>query len=56
MHIALKDLGLERIWVVYPGGDRYPMHERIEALPLREIHRISAEALGKGSLTVKTKR
>lgn len=56
MHIALKDLSLERIWVVYPGEDSYPMHERIEALPLREIHRISAEALGKGSLTVKTKR
>jgi len=53
MHIALKDLSLERIWVVYPGEDRYPMHERIEALPLREIHRISAEALGKGTLRLK---
>lgn len=37
MHIALQDLGLERIWVVYPGTDRYPMHDRIEALPLRQI-------------------
>jgi len=43
MHIALQDLGLERIWVVYPGTDRYPMHDRIEALPLRQIYQACAE-------------
>lgn len=36
MHIALQDLGLERIWIIYPGNDRYRLHERIEALPLRQ--------------------
>ncbi len=35
MHIALEDLGLERLFVVYPGVERYALGERIEALPLR---------------------
>lgn len=37
MHIALDDLGLEHLWVVYPGARRYPMTEKITALPLPEI-------------------
>jgi hypothetical protein len=37
MHVALKDLGLHRLWVVYPGASRYPLTERIEAVPLAEI-------------------
>lgn len=37
MHIAVADLGLEHLWVVYPGRERYPLAERITALPLREI-------------------
>ena len=45
MHIALQDLGLERIWVVYPGTDRYPMHDRIEALPLRQIYQACPELI-----------
>ncbi len=38
MHIVLDDLKLEHLWVVYPGTLRYPMTEKITALPLREIH------------------
>lgn len=34
MHIALQDLKLDRLYVVYPGGRRFPMGERIEAVPL----------------------
>ncbi len=37
MHIALEDLGLERLFVVYPGVERYALGERIEALPLRGL-------------------
>jgi len=37
MHVALADLKLEHLWVVYPGTLRYPMTEKITALPLREI-------------------
>jgi len=34
MHVALDDLGLEHLWVVYPGRDIFPMHPKITALPL----------------------
>lgn len=37
LHVALADLGLERAFVVYPGAERYPLHERVEALPLRTM-------------------
>ena len=37
MHIALEDLKLEHLWVVYPGTLRYEIAEKITALPLREI-------------------
>jgi len=36
MHIALKDLKLRRLHVVYPGTHRFPMADRIEAIPLAE--------------------
>jgi len=34
MRIALKDLHLERLAVVYPGPDRYAIAEQVEAVPL----------------------
>ena len=34
MHGALRDLKLEHLWVVYPGAKRYPITDRITALPL----------------------
>lgn len=34
MRIAIKDLNLDHLWVVYPGKDQYPMDERISTLPL----------------------
>lgn len=37
MRIAMNDLGLERIVVLYPGGKRYPLGERIEAVPLATL-------------------
>ena len=37
MHVALEDLKMERIWVIYPGTRRYEMDEKITALPLRDI-------------------
>jgi predicted AAA+ superfamily ATPase len=36
MHIAIKDLGLEHLWVIYPGDMRYPLDDKITALPLSE--------------------
>jgi predicted AAA+ superfamily ATPase len=37
IRIALDDLGLERVAVVYPGGKRYPIADRVEAVPLSEL-------------------
>jgi len=36
MRVALKDLKLQRISVVYPGTKRYSISPEIEAVPLRE--------------------
>ncbi len=37
VRIALEDLGLERVVVVYPGERRYAVAERVEAAPLEEL-------------------
>jgi uncharacterized protein len=34
MDIALQDLSLDALYVIYPGTARYPLAERVEALPL----------------------
>ena len=35
--IALTDLKLDCAFVVYPGATRYPLADRVEAIPLAEI-------------------
>lgn len=37
IRIAMEDLGLERIAVLYPGSKRYPLAERVEAVPLASL-------------------
>ena len=37
MRIALEDLALERLYVVYPGDQRYQLDEKILVVPLGEI-------------------
>lgn len=37
MTIALQDLGLEKIWVVYPGDLTFPLGDKIEALGYQQI-------------------
>lgn len=37
MRIALEDLGLERVAVVYPGAKRYPLSEQVEVVPLATL-------------------
>jgi uncharacterized protein len=41
MHIALADLALEHLWVVYPGQARFPLAERITAIPLSDVPRLN---------------
>lgn len=42
MRIAMQDLKLERLWVVYPGQTGYPMDEKIECVPLAQLQQIRA--------------
>jgi len=37
MRIALDDLALDHLWIIYPGQHAYPVHEQITVWPLREI-------------------
>jgi len=37
IRIALQDLELERVAVVYPGAKRYPLGDRVEAVPLHTL-------------------
>ena len=37
MRIVIDDLGLEHLWVIYPGDLEYPLTQDITALPLKKI-------------------
>ncbi|MCK5523443.1 MAG: ATP-binding protein [Thiomargarita sp.] len=37
MRSALTSLNLEKLWVIYPGNTKYPIHEQIEVLPLKDV-------------------
>jgi uncharacterized protein len=34
MRAALADLRLDKLWVIYPGEQRYTLHQRVTVLPL----------------------
>ena len=42
MRIALDDLQLDHLWVIYPGGYSYPVHEKITVVPLQNMGEIVA--------------
>ena len=41
MHIAIEDLGLEHLWVVYPGDQKYALDDKITAISLEGISRLA---------------
>jgi predicted AAA+ superfamily ATPase len=41
MGIAIEDLGLEHLWVIYPGDQKYALEEKITAIPLEEISQLA---------------
>jgi hypothetical protein len=45
MKIALQDLQLDRILVIYPGTRRYEIGDRMEAVPFEEIVRGDTKSL-----------
>lgn len=40
MHIAIEDLNLSHLWVIYPGHESYPLTEKITVLPLEALSSI----------------
>jgi predicted AAA+ superfamily ATPase len=38
MRVALNDLKLDHLWVIYPGRHRYPVDDKITVMPLGSIH------------------
>jgi predicted AAA+ superfamily ATPase len=45
MHIAIEDLGLEHLWVIYPGDQKYALDNKITAIPLEEILQLAKTGL-----------
>ncbi|MFC1876857.1 ATP-binding protein [Thermodesulfobacteriota bacterium] len=41
MHIAIKDLGLEHLWVIYPGDQKYALDEKITVIPLEKSSQLA---------------
>jgi hypothetical protein len=48
MRIAMEDLRLERLWVIYPGANGYPMDDRIECVSLAQLSLVRKTLEGKG--------
>jgi len=43
MHVAIQDLSLEHLWVVYPGNRDYALDDKISVIPLDAIPRLAHE-------------
>jgi predicted AAA+ superfamily ATPase len=41
MRIAIEDLGLEHLWVIYPGDQTYTLDDKITVIPMEEISQIA---------------
>lgn len=40
MHIAMEDLELDRLFVIYPGSRRYALGDKAECIPITEVPRM----------------
>jgi uncharacterized protein len=49
MRHAFADLGLDRLWVVYAGGERYEMAPGVEALPIADLDVVSGARSATGA-------
>jgi predicted AAA+ superfamily ATPase len=46
LQIALGDLKLERAWIIHAGTKTYPVHERVDALPLGKLRELVDTIMG----------
>ena len=37
MHVAIQDLGLEHLWVIYPGHEEYALEHTISVIPIDRV-------------------
>lgn len=42
MRVALEDLRLDHLWVVYPGEDAYDLDERLSVVPVSDVFALAA--------------
>ena len=42
MRVALEDLDLSHLWIVYPGEEAYPLDDRISVLPISQAGAVAA--------------
>jgi hypothetical protein len=40
MQVAVEDLNLDHLWLIYPGEHSFPVHRKISAWPLKEIDKL----------------
>ena len=40
MKIAVDDLGLDHLWIIYPGQKTFPVHEKITVWSLRDVEEL----------------
>jgi len=46
MHIAVRDLSLEHLWIIYPGHQEYSLDDKISVFPLDSIPGLAATLRG----------
>ena len=46
MRAAIADLRLDRLWIVYPGDEAYPLDDRISAVPVSGVPELAASLGG----------
>lgn len=44
MRVALDNLNLEHLWVVYPGQKAYPVHEKVTVWPLQDVAELASHS------------
>ena len=48
MRVALEDLGLDYLWILYPGDDAYVLDDRIAVHPVSRVSELVATIRGGG--------
>ncbi len=53
LHTILEALQLDQLWLIYPGANGYPVHERITVYPLKNLGELpeALEATGGQKVT-----